>query len=178
MSFVSLLVLAFPTSTGLGFSDFRPSEMATKSVNQSGSAIEDVDALLGRYEVKETHRVRISEAIVGSSRRHNVDPLLVASIVIIESRANPFAISPSDSVGVMQIHLPTWGPTVDKEGLNLFKIEDNVDFGVRILKNYMTRYGLWNGVKRYNGWRAGEESEKNAEEYVRKVQAIYSRERA
>ena len=29
----------------------------------------------------------------------------------------------------MQIHLPTWGLTADREDINLFKIEDNIDFG-------------------------------------------------
>ena len=64
-------------------------------------------------------------------------PRLVASIIIVESRANPFAISESDSVGIMQIHLPTWGRSPTEQGINLFKIEDNVDLGVRILSGYI-----------------------------------------
>ena len=30
-------------------------------------------------------------------------------------RANPFAVSRADSVGIMQIHLPTWGRIAEKE---------------------------------------------------------------
>ncbi|PYR87059.1 MAG: hypothetical protein DMG18_00880, partial [Acidobacteria bacterium] len=102
------------------------------------------------------------------------DPRLVASIMIVESRANPFAISESDAIGIMQIHLPTWGPQADKEGINLFKIEDNIKFGTRILQGYIRRFGLWEGVKRYKGWNP--ESSSSAEavsDYVAKVQGIY-----
>ena len=101
--------------------------------------------------------------------------MLVASIMIVESRANPFAISTSDSIGIMQIHLPTWGHTVDREGINLFRIEDNVDFGARILKDYIRRFGLWDGVKRYKGWNAVDPgSEQSVEDYLAKVRRIYA----
>ena len=70
----------------------------------------------------------------------------------------------------MQIHLPTWGRQADREGINLFKIEDNVDFGVRILKDYVHRFGLWEGVKRYNGWSPDNpDSSQAADDYVAKV---------
>ena len=94
--------------------------------------------------------------------------------MIVESRANPFAISGSDAIGMMQIHLPTWGPRADKEGINLFKIEDNIEFGTRILKDYIRRFGLWEGVKRYKGWNPGSPASAEAvSDYVAKVQGIY-----
>ena len=94
--------------------------------------------------------------------------------MIVESRANPFAISNADAIGIMQIHLPTWGREADKEGINLFKIEDNVDFGARILKDYVRRFGLWEGVKRYKGWNPdSRDSLESAEEYAAKVQRTY-----
>jgi len=94
--------------------------------------------------------------------------------MIVESRANPFAISTSDSIGIMQIHLPTWGSTADKEDINLFKIEDNVDFGVRILRDYIRHHGLWDGVKRYKGWNSENPvSMQSVDDYVQKVQRLY-----
>ena len=61
------------------------------------------------------------------------------------------------------------------KGINLFKIEDNVDFGVRILKDYVRRFGLQEGVKRYKGWNADDpDSSRSAEDYLAKVQRIYS----
>src|SRR5205823_15006042 len=110
----------------------------------------------------------------GHGRRPAQPPRLIASVVIVESRGNPFAISGKDAIGVMQIHLPTWGQTADQEGINLLKVEDNVDLGARILKNYIINFGLWEGVKRYNGFFVEDPvSEGSAQEYVAKVQCIY-----
>ena len=68
----------------------------------------------------------------------------------------------------------TWGHTANREGINLLKIEDNVDFGARILKNYIRQSGLWEGVKRYNGFIANDPaSDQSAKEYVAKVQQVY-----
>ena len=73
---------------------------------------------------------------MASAKKYDLDARLIASVTIVESRGNPFAISGKDAIGIMQIHLPTWGRTADKQGINLFKIEDNVDFGAQILKDY------------------------------------------
>ena len=146
----------------------------TPAVCRPDPGIKAIDALLKKFKVDGARRKRVAEAIVLSSRRHNLDPRLVASITILESRGNPFAISHSDAVGIMQIHVPTWARTVDEEGIDLFKIEDNVDFGVRILRDYVERYGHNEGIKRYNGWNPhNPESAQNAEAYLQKVEHIY-----
>lgn len=132
-----------------------------------------IDALLKRFDVSPTRRTRLAQAIVSSSGRHNVDPRLVASVMIVESRGNPFAISSNDAVGIMQIHVPTWARTIDQEDINLFKIEDNIEFGVRILKDYMDRYGSDEGIKRYNGWNPNTADPSTAEAYLQRVQRIY-----
>lgn len=104
-----------------------------------------------------------------------MNPRLLASIVIIESRGNPFAISGQDAVGIMQIHLPTWGSTADRENINLLKIEDNIDFGARILKDYVQRFGVSEGIRRYNGFIPGEANwEKSSQEYLERVQQVYT----
>jgi soluble lytic murein transglycosylase-like protein len=137
------------------------------------AAVAAIDVLLKRFNIAPTHRKRVAEAIVTSSSRHNIDPRLVASVLIVESRGNPFAISSRDAVGIMQIHVPTWAQTVDQEGINLFRIEDNVEFGVRILKDYIDRYGHDEGIKRYNGWNPNKAEPKAAEAYLRRVRQIY-----
>jgi hypothetical protein len=129
---------------------------------------------LGRHQVAEINRLRLAESVVASAAKHDLDPKLLASIMIVESRGNPFAISGVGSVGLMQIHLPTWGETADREEINLLKIEDNVDLGARILKGYVRRFGLWEGVKRYNGFIPGEAVwEESAQRYLVKVQGVY-----
>ena len=147
----------------------------TLKISRPDPAINTIDSLLKTFNVDDqARRKRVAQAIVSSSRKHNVDARLIASVMIVESRGNPFAISHSDAVGIMQIHVPTWAQTLDEEGINLFKIEDNVDFGVRILKHYVEQYGHDEGIKRYNGWNIGDpESAQNAEAYLRKVQRVY-----
>jgi len=179
----SILTLAFSTPGALVFSDEHSGQIAEAAAFQLpmvvGAPAEDpsvkaVEAFLERYKVEEGQRGRIAAAIVKSGRKYDVDPRLIASVMIVESRANPFAISGADAVGIMQVHLPTWGHRADKEGINLFKIEDNVEFGVRILKDYVHRFGLWEGVKRYNGfYPENPSSGQSASEYVGKVQRIY-----
>lgn len=178
---IAILLFASQNPGNLVFSDLSPAESLERPVVEASvvpvlvsPAVTTIETFLGRYKVEDANRGRIADAIVASSRKYNLDPRLVASIMIVESRANPFAISPSDSIGIMQIHLPTWGPTADKENINLFKIEDNVDLGVRILKDYVRRFGMWEGVKRYKGWNSeSEHSTQNVEEYLQKVQRIY-----
>ncbi len=178
---VSILILAFSTPSAFVFSDLNPvpsvheAPVEAAGINRPDPSVAVIDAFLDRYQVDGGQRDRIATAIVQSGRKHDVDPLLIASIMIVESRANPFAISGSDAIGIMQIHLPTWGQKAEREGINLFKIEDNVEFGVRILKNYVRRFGLWEGVKRYKGWNPDDpNSAESVSEYVAKVQRIYT----
>ena len=177
----SFLVLAFSSPSSLVFSDQNAEQTIQEAtVEAAGIVAEDpadmaIDAFLDKYKVDGGQRSRIASAIVGSARKYDIDPFLVASIMIVESRANPFAISGSDAIGIMQIHLPTWGQQADQEGINLFKIEDNVEFGVRILKDYVRQFGLWEGVKRYKGWNPeNPNSAQSVSEYAAKVQRIYS----
>ena len=94
--------------------------------------------------------------------------------MIVESRGNQFAISGQAAIGIMQIHLPTWGETADRENVNLLKIEENVDFGARILEDYVRRFGVDGGIRRYNGYIPGEPSwEQSSQVYLDKVQSVY-----
>jgi soluble lytic murein transglycosylase-like protein len=176
----SILTLSFSTPGAFVFSDensgqtFQEAGLRLPVLAAVDPAVKSIEAFLERYKVERIQRSRIAAAIVGSGRKNDVDPRLIASIMIVESRANPFAISGADAVGIMQVHLPTWGNRADKEGINLFKIEDNVEFGVRILKGYVRRFGLWEGVKRYKGWNPDSPtSAQSVSEYVAKVQRVY-----
>ena len=178
--FASLL-FAFPSPSSVFFPNIRATVNAQKPTPEAGSAaaadpaVAAIDTFLEKHDISNAQRDRIASAIVASGRKYDLDPRLIASVVIVESGANPFAISESDSVGMMQIHLKTWGTTAVNEDINLFKIEDNIDFGARILKNYIRHFGLWEGVSRYNGVVADDmaSSEQAVPEYVAKVQRVY-----
>jgi Transglycosylase SLT domain len=178
--FIAVFVLAFPTPSALVFPDTAAGPAVVEAgfpariVPVTDPAIHAMETFLRAFGVDESNRGRVAESIVNAARKYDLEPRLIASIVIIESRANPFAISGSDAIGIMQIHLPTWGQTAERQGVNLFKIEDNIDFGAHILKDYVRQAGLWEGVKRYKGWVPEDaESEQSALDYVSKVQHIY-----
>ena len=178
---VSVLVFTIQTPSAFVFSG-QDLHLASQNpvvrasvVSLESSSVAPMEAFLEQQQIDNSRIGRVAEAIVHTSRKYSIDSRLVASIMIVESRANPFAISDRGSIGIMQIHVPTWGKTADQEGINLLKVEDNVDFGVRILKQYVDRYGLWQGVKRYKGWNPENPvSALNADEYVEKVQRIYT----
>jgi len=179
-----VLVLAFPDPNASVLSAVRPPQPVSRqpvqeprfqtAVKSVGPSVLSMEAFLKSHGVREANCVRLALSIVDSARKYDLDPRLIASIVIVESRGNPFAISGKDAIGIMQIHLPTWGYTADREGINLLKIEDNIDFGTRILKNYLRQFGVWGGVKRYNGFFVDDRtSEQSAQAYVEKVQRVY-----
>jgi len=168
----------YPISTGL-MRDISQSDQGTVSeasfmptVPEPGQ-VASISELLARYGVDASQRDRVAKAISASSLKYNVDPKLVASVIIVESGANPFAVSDSNAVGIMQIHLPTWGLLAEKQGINLFKIEDNADLGVQILSGYIKSYGEWGGVAHYLGQTDEPGSQRAAAEYVQKVQKVY-----
>jgi hypothetical protein len=168
-------IFKYPASTGglLHPEDGSILEAGFLPPTPAPGQLASINELLTRYGVDSSQRERIASAIAVSSLKYKVDPKLVASIVIVESRANPFAVSESDAVGIMQIHLPTWGSLADEQGINLFKIEDNADLGVRILSGYIKSYGVWGGVAHYLGHTDDPESQRAAAEYVQKVQKVY-----
>lgn len=174
---LSSFVFAFPVSTGVGpdVAVLRlPKALEASNAIRIIEQTAKLEEMLSPYEADAVRRGQVIRAILASSDKYNIDPLLVASIVIVESGANAFAVSEADSVGIMQIHLGTWGETAVKENINLFKIEDNVDLGVRILRDYIADSDTWEGVARYRGKNADDPlSVQTAQEYVEKVQKIY-----
>jgi hypothetical protein len=180
--FLLMLVAGLLTSNAVGFWDSPAHHVVeagkldelTRPLQPPDPRVAAIDALLQRFEIDPSRRKRVAEAIVLSSSRHHIDPRLIASVMIVESRGNPFAISSRDAVGIMQIHVPTWARTVDEEGINLFKIEDNVEFGVRILRRYIEDYGHDEGIKRYNGWNPATPEASTADAYLQKVTQIYN----
>jgi soluble lytic murein transglycosylase-like protein len=174
---VVMMVFGFPKPGASGSVPALPHQEVADipAVSAINAEIPSMNAFLKLHQVNDANRERLAQSIVTSARKHGLNPRLLASIVIVESRGNPFAISGQDAVGIMQIHLPTWGNTADRENINLLKIEDNIDFGARILKDYVQRFGVSEGIRRYNGFIPGEPSwEKSSQEYLDRVQQVYN----
>jgi len=180
LTIAATLVLAFPNPSASVFSansletPVQEARVRRTVISADRAAVRTMEAFLQQHGIQQGDRNRLAESIVNSAKKHDLNARLLASVMIVESRGNPFAISGKDAIGIMQIHLPTWGRIADREGINLFKIEDNIDFGARILKNYVRQFGLWEGVRRYNGVVAVDTaSEQAVPEYVAKVQRVY-----
>lgn len=76
----------------------------------------------------------IVNSVLAESTRQGVDPLLVLALIKVESNFNPFAISKSNALGLMQV-IPSWH--TDKiKAHNLFDVGQNIELGVKIMKEY------------------------------------------
>jgi soluble lytic murein transglycosylase-like protein len=79
----------------------------------------------------------ISDLVEKTSRAHNVDPLLVDSVIRVESNYNPNAVSPKGAEGLMQL-MP---PTARMLGVSdSFDPAENIEAGVKYLKYLQDLY--------------------------------------
>jgi soluble lytic murein transglycosylase-like protein len=81
--------------------------------------------------------VDVARMVEESARAHNVDPLLVHSVIEAESNYNPHAVSPKGARGLMQL-MP---PTARELGVtDSFDPRQNIEAGVRYLKYLQELY--------------------------------------
>ncbi len=80
----------------------------------------------------------IGQYVRDTAERYQVDPLLVRSVIEVESNYDPFAVSPKGAQGLMQL-MPQ---TALRFGVkNSFNPWENIDGGVRYLKYLLALFG-------------------------------------
>jgi soluble lytic murein transglycosylase-like protein len=110
------------------------SQFFVRDSNRSASAKIQAANFRGRTASPE----EIDDAIAMSAAKHNVDPNLVRAVIKVESDFNPNAVSRKGAMGLMQL-MPATARQLNVK--NPFDPEQNVDAGVRHLKQLLENYG-------------------------------------
>jgi soluble lytic murein transglycosylase-like protein len=83
-------------------------------------------------------RELVDTAVNDAAGRYGIDPVLVHSVIRVESNYNPVAVSGKGAEGLMQL-IPS---TARRFGaVNSFDVHDNIEAGVKYLKYLLDQFG-------------------------------------
>ncbi len=90
--------------------------------------------------------------VTEASRRFNIPASWISSVIRVESRGNPKAVSPKGAIGLMQIMPDTWAYLQSRYqlGADPFDPHDNVVGGTAYLRELYDRFGATGFLAAYN----------------------------
>jgi hypothetical protein len=128
-----------------GTTEHRWKTVPHANVRAARSAAAEVDQFLDKPHSEQNSPLgrgftqkEIDDAINKAAERHAVDPNLVRALVKVESNFNPNAVSRKGAMGLMQLMPQT---ARQMKLTNPFNPEENIDAGVRHLKDLLDSYG-------------------------------------
>jgi len=104
----------------------------------------------------------LASALVAASREHDLPPAFVLAVIEVESRFDPYAVSPVGALGLMQILPSTGAPVARRLGIGwrgpqtLFDPRANVRIGVAYLRELIDRYANVRAALAAYNWGPGE----------------------
>lgn len=147
-----------------------PDALADPLSPRMRAALESVSR---RYRVAASPLEPIFVAAESAGREYRMDPLLIVSVIAVESRFNPFSESVMGAQGLMQV-MPRYHQDKLPEGADELSFFDpilNVRVGARILRESIRRNGgLTAGLQQFAG--ASDDAEQR---YAAKVLAEKAR---
>ena len=97
-----------------------------------------------KYFADEVYPLKYENWIIQYSKKYNIDPALLAAVILQESRFNPKATSSKGAKGLMQF-MPSTGATMAKEtghwpNYDLYDPETSIEFGAAHIRDMMVKY--------------------------------------
>lgn len=144
MTFLFLIMFGILTHTGIKILNWEECEYIPK-INFNVIEVEiekqvkpeDISYLISlRSDIGEETRIKIAKCIVNSAIRYDIDPILLTSLIDIESEWNFKATSPKGAKGLTQIMIDQHSKLLEVRCIDESKIYDidvNIDLGAQIL---------------------------------------------
>jgi soluble lytic murein transglycosylase-like protein len=113
-------------------------------------------------ELGPKQRDALAATLLRTSREHALPPTFVLAVIEVESRFDPFAVSPRGALGLMQVMPATGAEVARRRGLpwrgphTLFDPELNVRIGVAYLRELVDRYASVRAALAAYNWGPGQ----------------------